>query len=108
MVRRRALTFCIWRVMMTNDVLSFDRRNLFKMSAAAVLALSMPGLAAAQPAGKLKIGVIGSGNIGSTIGGLWIKAGHQVLFSSRHPEELKPLVERMGPLAKAGSVSEAL
>jgi predicted dinucleotide-binding enzyme len=94
--------------MMTNDVLSFDRRNLFKMSAAAVLALSMPGIAAAQPAGKLKIGVIGSGNIGSTIGGLWIKAGHQVLFSSRHPEELKPLIERMGPLAKAGSVSEAL
>jgi 8-hydroxy-5-deazaflavin:NADPH oxidoreductase len=93
---------------MPNDVLSFDRRNLFKVGAAAVLALAMPGLAAAQPAGKLKIGVIGSGNIGSTIGGLWIKAGHQVLFSSRHPEELKPLVERMGPLARAGSVSEAL
>lgn len=92
---------------MTNDF-DLDRRNLFKVGAATVLALSMPSLAAAQPAGKLKIGVIGSGNIGSTIGGLWIKAGHQVLFSSRHPEELKPLVERMGTLAKAGSVSEAL
>ena len=60
-----------------------------------LLAVSLPGLAFAQTAaGKLKIGVIGAGNIGSTIGGLWIKAGHQVLFSSRHPEELKPLVER--------------
>jgi predicted dinucleotide-binding enzyme len=93
---------------MTNDVASFDRRSLFKVGAAAVLALTMPGLAAAQPAAKLKIGVIGSGNIGSTIGGLWIKAGHQVLFSSRHPEELKPLIERMGPLARAGTVAEAL
>src|ERR1700755_3701857 len=93
---------------MTYDVLSFDRRNFFRVSATAVLALAVPGLATAQAAGKLKIGVIGSGNIGSTIGGLWIKAGHEVLFSSRHPEELKPLVERMGPLAKAGTVGEAL
>jgi hypothetical protein len=94
---------------MTDNVFSFDRRRLFKASAATLIAASMPGLAAAQPAaGKLKIGVIGSGHIGSTIGGLWVKAGHQVLFSSRHPEELKSLVEGMGPLAKAGTVADAL
>jgi predicted dinucleotide-binding enzyme len=57
---------------------------------------------------KLKIGVIGSGNIGGTIGGLWVKAGHSVLFSSRHPEELKPLTDSLGPLAKAGTVGDAL
>jgi hypothetical protein len=59
-------------------------------------------------AAKLRIGVIGSGNIGGTVGSLWVKAGYQVLFSSRHPEELKPLVDRLGPLARAGSVREAL
>ena len=41
---------------------------------------------------------------GGTIGGLWVKAGHPVMFASRHPEDLKPLVEKLGPLAKAGTV----
>jgi predicted dinucleotide-binding enzyme len=69
----------------------------------------MGRIVAAQTSGtKVNIGVIGAGHIGSTIGGLWVKAGHPVLFSSRHPEELKSMVEGMGPLAKAGSVAEAL
>ena len=55
----------------------------------------------------LKIGIIGSGNIGSTVGTLWVKSGHPVLFSSRHPEELKPLVNGLGRLARAGTVREA-
>jgi len=57
---------------------------------------------------RSKIGVIGSGHIGGTIGGLWVSAGHPVMFSSRHPEELKPLVEKLGPLAQAGTVAQAL
>jgi len=57
---------------------------------------------------KLRIGVIGSGHIGGTIGGLWVKADHPVLFSSRHPEELKDLVGRLGPLAQAGTVAQAI
>lgn len=65
-----------------------------------------PARALAQS--KTPIGIIGSGNIGGTIGGLWVKAGHPVLFSSRHPEELKGLVEKLGPLAKAGTVAEAI
>ncbi|MGH7825941.1 MAG: NADPH-dependent F420 reductase [Candidatus Binatia bacterium] len=56
----------------------------------------------------MKIGVIGSGNIGSTVGTLWVKAGHPALFSSRHPEQLKPLVNGLGSLARAGTVQEAL
>jgi predicted dinucleotide-binding enzyme len=56
----------------------------------------------------MKIGIIGSGNIGGAVGALWVKAGHQVLFSSRNPENLKQLVDRLGPLASAGTVSEAL
>lgn len=94
---------------MANDIFCLDRRDFLKAGAAILLPVSMLGQASAQSAGgKLKIGVIGAGNIGGTIGGLWVKAGYQVLFSSRHPEELKSLVEGMGPLAKAGTVGEAL
>jgi predicted dinucleotide-binding enzyme len=94
---------------MTDDIFNLDRRTLLKAGAVILLAGAMPGLAFSQstPA-KLKIGVIGFGHIGSTIGGLWIKAGHQVFFSSRHPEELKSMVDGLGPLAKAGTVAEAL
>jgi predicted dinucleotide-binding enzyme len=56
----------------------------------------------------MPIGIIGSGRIGSTIGGLWVRAGHPVLFSSRHPEELEDLVAKLGPLAKAGTVAQAI
>jgi 8-hydroxy-5-deazaflavin:NADPH oxidoreductase len=58
--------------------------------------------------GKPRIGIIGSGHIGGTIGGLWVKAGYPVLFSSRHPEELKDLVAGLGPLARAGTVAQAI
>jgi predicted dinucleotide-binding enzyme len=57
---------------------------------------------------KVRVGVIGSGHIGGTIGGLWVKSGHPVLFSSRHPEELKDLVAGLGPLAQAGAVGQAI
>lgn len=79
--------------------------------AALVLALgSLPehGLAQEKKSAGMKIGIIGSGNIGGTVGTLWVKAGHQVLFSSRNPDNLKPLVDGLGPSARAGSVSEAL
>jgi 8-hydroxy-5-deazaflavin:NADPH oxidoreductase len=94
---------------MTDDVFDHSRRAFLRVGAATVLAASLPGLAIAQPAAsKLKIGVIGGGHIGSTIGGLWIKAGYPVFFSSRHPEELKTLTDSLGPLAKAGTVGDAI
>jgi predicted dinucleotide-binding enzyme len=94
---------------MNDVVFRLTRRNFFTISGAALIAATTPHIAAAQPAAdKVKIGVIGAGNIGGTIGGLWVKAGHPVLFSSRHPEELKSLVEGLGPLAKAGTVAQAL
>lgn len=94
---------------MTGQILNFDRRGMLKFIAAVLLITATPLSANAQSeGGKIKIGIIGAGHIGSTIGGLWVKAGHPVLFSSRHPEELKSLVETVGPLAKAGSVEDAL
>jgi predicted dinucleotide-binding enzyme len=57
--------------------------------------------------GTMKIGIIGSGQQGSALGLQWIKAGHEILFSSRHPEELADLVRRAGPRARAGLPQEA-
>ena len=73
---------------------------------AAVGALAGQRLAA-QTAAPLKIGFIGSGRQGGALGLLWAKAGHQVLFSSRHPDTLKDLVAQAGPNAKAGLPEDA-
>ena len=85
------------------------RRFILKIGslAAGSLLLQAPGWAQTNPA-VTKIGVIGSGKIGSTVGTLWVKAGHQVLFSSRHPEELKELVAGLGSSARAGTPEEAI
>ena len=80
-----------------------------------VLALGAVGLAATvyprdvrAQAPKLRIGVIGSGHIGGAIGTLWVKSGHEVMFSARKVEEVKDLVASLGPLARAGTVAEAI
>jgi predicted dinucleotide-binding enzyme len=62
----------------------------------------------ASGASATKVGIIGSGNLGGTLGTLWVKSGHPVLFSSRHPEQLKKFADSLGPLARAGTVREAL
>ncbi|MEW4924668.1 NAD(P)-binding domain-containing protein [Algibacter sp. 2305UL17-15] len=54
----------------------------------------------------MKIGIIGSGNIGGNLGKHWAKAGHKVLFSSRHPAELNSLVKEAGSNAEARSVTD--
>jgi predicted dinucleotide-binding enzyme len=56
----------------------------------------------------MKIGIVGSGQIGGLIGKLWSQAGHDVLFSSRHPESLAELVEQAGGAARAGTPEEAI
>jgi 8-hydroxy-5-deazaflavin:NADPH oxidoreductase len=88
-----------------------SRRALLGAGGALVIAAALwPWRAIAQSTttGKLRIGVIGSGHIGGTIGGLWVKTGHPVLFSSRHPDELKNLVAGLGSLAQAGTVAQAI
>jgi predicted dinucleotide-binding enzyme len=55
----------------------------------------------------LKIGIIGAGQIGGTLAALWVKAGHTVLLSSRHPEELEGLAHSLGPAARVGTPREA-
>ena len=91
------------------DPMTVDRRAL--LGAGGVLAMTAilrPARLLAQGSPPTRIGVIGSGNIGGTIGGLWVKKGHSVFFSSRHPEELKDMIAKLGSLAKAGTVEEAV
>ena len=73
-----------------------DRRTLVGGVGALMLeAILQPATLYAQGTSPSRIGIIGSGHIGGTIGGLWVKTGHPVLFSSRHPEELKDLVAHL-------------
>ena len=89
-----------------------SRRTVLRVGSFASLAFAASTLSRSAsgqtPASPLKIGVIGSGHIGGTIGSLWVKAGHPVMFSSRHPEELAPLVQGLGALAKSGAVADAI
>jgi 8-hydroxy-5-deazaflavin:NADPH oxidoreductase len=97
---------------MKNQTMTFTRRRLLASIAggAAGLALgSLPHRVLAQAGtAPLKISTIGAGREGAALGTLLVKAGHQVMFSSRHPEELKTLVDGLGPLAHAGTVAEAV
>src|SRR5829696_3083888 len=43
----------------------------------------------------VKIGVIGSGNVGGTLGEVWWKAGHQLMFSDRDPAQAAAQAGRM-------------
>lgn len=55
----------------------------------------------------MHISIIGSGNIGGTVGRLWSHAGHTIMFSSRHPEQLAELVATAGHNARSGTIQEA-
>jgi predicted dinucleotide-binding enzyme len=88
------------------------RRDFMRMAGSGLVVLAVaarPHVAMAQPAGSpLKIGMVGAGREGGALGTLFVKAGHPVMFSSRHPEELKGLVAGLGPLAQAGTVEQAI
>lgn len=58
----------------------------------------------------MKIGILGSGNVGGTLGTRWAAAGHTLAFASRDPgsPEMLALVQRAGPTARATSPAEAV
>ncbi len=56
---------------------------------------------------RMRIGVIGSGRMGGTLGGLFAKAGHDVMFSARDLEQAKQAAASAGANARAGSAKEA-
>ncbi|VFR32027.1 conserved hypothetical protein [plant metagenome] len=55
------------------------------------------------------IGIIGAGLVGKALAHLAVAAGYRVVISnSRGPGSLSRLVEELGPLARAGTVEEAI
>ena len=55
----------------------------------------------------MKIAFIGSGRQGGAMGLQFARVGHEVMFSSRNPDNLKDLVARAGAKARSGRPEEA-
>lgn len=94
------------------DEMRPDRRNFLKLVGAAPAGLALGTLplaarAANASSGKTKIGIVGSGRVGSAIGAVWVKAGHEVMFSSRNIEHDRALAASLGENARAGTPREA-
>jgi predicted dinucleotide-binding enzyme len=58
----------------------------------------------------MRVGIIGIGNVGSTLGGLWSRCGHEVVFGARDPKSSRVefLVQECGNGAQALTVREVL
>jgi 8-hydroxy-5-deazaflavin:NADPH oxidoreductase len=79
---------------------------------ALLLAALLPAAAPAADAvpktkNPMKIGIIGTGEIGGALARHWGAAGHELLISSRHPEQLRDLAQGIGPNVKVGTPREA-
>lgn len=57
----------------------------------------------------MKIAIIGTGNVGGTLGSRWANNGHQVVFGTRSPnsEKVQKLLESAGENSRAESASKA-
>ena len=88
----------------------FSRRDMLKVTGLAAVLSVLPITASvvnAADSQKIKIGIIGSGHVGSALGGVWAKAGNEVMFSSRNLENDKKLAAEVGAHARAGTPQEA-
>ena len=63
--------------------------------------------AQAQTKKPMKIAFIGSGRQGGAMGLQFARVGHEVMFSSRNPDNLKDLVAKAGAKARSGRPEEA-
>lgn len=81
--------------------------TLGAVAATAGLARASLGAAVTPTQRPLRIGIIGAGRIGGAVGTQWARAGHEVFFSSRHPEQLGDLVAKAGAKAQAGTPEQA-
>ncbi len=84
----------------------YTRRSVLVAGATLAFAAGASGIVRAQAA-PLKIGIIGTGRIGGALARHWVAAGHEVLMSSRNPDELQGLARELGPRARAGMPREA-
>jgi predicted dinucleotide-binding enzyme len=92
--------------MSTHDISSQRRRDFLRLATSALVLGSLPlgGIAAES---RLKVGIIGSGRVGSGLGASWARAGHEVMFSSLDLEHDRKLAASVGANARAGTPREA-
>ena len=98
--------------MKDKKVANRGRRQFLEVAGATTAVLAFNALPVVQrvvnaATGKMKIGIVGSGKVGGAIGSVWVKAGHEVMFSSRHIEHDKALAARLGGNAYAGTPRQA-
>jgi predicted dinucleotide-binding enzyme len=93
--------------MKSNTYVITSRRKFLRAIAAVTAAGALPIPFAAQAQGKMKIGIIGSGRVGGAVGAAWVKAGHEVMFSSLNLDDDKKLAASLGGGARAGTPREA-
>ena len=55
----------------------------------------------------MRIGMIGTGRIGFSLGPLLVRNGHEVMFGSRNPELVRASVAAFGPGASIGTIRDA-
>jgi hypothetical protein len=84
--------------------MNLNRRGFLISTGAAITGVTLPFFARA--ADKLKIGMIGSGRVGSALGNALVMAGHEVMFSSRHLEDDQLLAERIGRAQRRGDSAD--
>jgi predicted dinucleotide-binding enzyme len=92
---------------MISHVRGNQSRRHFLLTAVAAPFVAHAALNAQQSPTPMRIGIIGSGRQGGALGLQWAKAGHEIFFSSRNPANLKDLVAKAGPKARAGTPAEA-
>jgi hypothetical protein len=93
--------------MKIRDIPNLRRRDILKAAGAVAAFRPLLFAKAAAGDGKVKMGVIGSGNVGAALGRVWANAGHQVMFSSRNLDHDKQLAASIGANAHAGTPGEA-
>jgi predicted dinucleotide-binding enzyme len=96
--------------MKSRDLPNSPRRELLKLATVAAALNVLPLAARAAPgAGShaMRIGIIGSGRVGSAIGGVWASSGNEVMFSSRSLDNDRKLAAGIGAHARAGTPQEA-
>jgi predicted dinucleotide-binding enzyme len=86
---------------------TMNRRRILQAAGIAIAGWVLPRVPRAADGKNMRIGIVGSGRVGGAIGAVWIKVGHQVMFSSLDIEHDRALAAKLGPNARAGTPREA-